>query len=543
LEISDWIARQDKILNSNLSRMAIADLMTKTNGVNHEVATKVRVWRNYAAEPMESALKLVGLYWGIEYDVQFTGYDDSYSFVELASNDFSTAVELLLIDRSHILLAVEEFDNWLRDRQLKLMSATGKPVVTAVLDDCIHIYVNESKVDELASQEVNGTFYDSRYERTTGSRLKPKTHVLLALELFTTWISSLLIAPRKLLAVDLDFTLHDGVLGELGEEVQVHDEFLDLQRELVVAKEKGYMLAILSKNNHSDVINLLKNHSKYVLKEADFVSIEASWDLKTTAMTRILQQTRINQDAVVFIDDNPVELMQMNAAFPGMALVSAANGPSNALTSLRYVPGYRRATFDNLGTTRIQDIQSNQEREALIVDGLASYYESAQPILGVAVNQEMHLDRLVDLGKRSNQFNLTLSRSDIEQFQGTDRVWVALSLRDKLSDSGIIGGILVQRDTDDVCVIRELFLSCRVLGRGLETSLLCSGISEAIKRLNTEMVEIPWSIGERNEPALKWLSEALIENQPQEPGSVTLSLPQLRELAMPPIGVQVEVTK
>ena len=72
--------------------------------------------------------------------------------------------------------------------------------------------------------------FDLRYERTTGSRLTPRTHFLIARELSTAWVPSFFFPPRKLIAVDLDHTLHEGVLGELLNEVVVNDDFYLLQQ-------------------------------------------------------------------------------------------------------------------------------------------------------------------------------------------------------------------------------------------------------------------------------------------------------------------------
>jgi FkbH-like protein len=344
-----------------------------------------------------------------------------------------------------------------------------------------------------------------------------------------------------LIAVDLDFTLHEGVLGELQNDVEVNKKFLSLQTELINAKKRGYMLAILSKNERQDVLDLLSSHPDYALREDDFVAIEASWDSKQIAMQRVLEKTRINQDAAVFIDDNPVELLQMMTTFRMVGIVSAADGPAQAFETLQYVPGYRRQSMDDLGETRIRDIRSNEEREALIVDGLNSYYRTALPILGVAVRNADQLERLIDLGKRSNQFNLTLTRSDAVEYGDHNSTWVGLSLKDKFSDSGIIGGLLLRKTDIDRCDVEDLFLSCRVLGRGLETSLICRGILEGLKFFDVSTVAISWVIGERNEPGLKWLSESLLNEMPSEAGSVTLSNSQLVRLSEPPLGVEVEV--
>lgn len=538
LELTEWIETQEDLISGSLSRIRVAELLQKSEQSEVDVR-RLRVWRNFASEPMENAFRALGLYWAINFNFEYMGYDDSFSFSEISGKDDEAHIELLLVDKSHYHLSDSEFTSWILEREKYLASITQHAVVTVIADEQLSFRVDGVEVSRLSSD--NESFFDQRYERTTGSRLTPKTHFKIARELSTTWVASLVVPPRKLIAVDLDFTLHEGVLGELQNEVQVNEDFLVLQNELIAAKKRGYMLAILSKNERQDVLDLLSSHPDYLLREEDFVAIEASWDPKQFAMQRILEKTRINQDAVIFVDDNPIELLQMMSAFPQIAVVSAADGPVQACQTLQFVPGYRRQLMDGLGETRIRDIQSNEEREALIIDGLNSYYRSASPVLGLAVRQKDHLERLVDLGKRSNQFNLNLTRSGLSEFEAEDSVWLSLSLKDKFSDSGIIGGLLLKKTHDDRCEVKELFLSCRVLGRGLETSLICRGILEGSKYFDVTSVAISWVIGERNDPALKWIGESLLDEMPTEAGSVTLSYNQLVSLAEPPQGVEVEV--
>ena len=538
LELTEWIETQEELISGALSRIRVAELLQKNDHPDGDIRY-LRIWRNFAVEPMENAFRALGLYWGVGYKFEYMGYDDSFSFSELSEKDDEVDCELLFIDRSHYHLSDDEFISWIHEREKYLANITQRAVVTVIIDAQIILRMESEEVSRISSEKES--LYDQRYERTTGSRLAPRTHFIIARELSTAWVASLFVPPRKLIAVDLDFTLHEGVLGELQNEVQVNRDFLALQAELIAAQKRGYMLAILSKNDRQDVIDLLLSHPDYLLREKDFVAIEASWDSKQIAMQRILAKTRINQDAVIFVDDNPIELLQIMSAFPQVAVVSAAEGPAQAYQTLQYVPGYRRQSMDSLGETRIRDIQSNEEREALINNGLNSYYRSASPTLSIAVRNEGELERLLDLGKRSNQFNLTLARLGIAEYKSQNSAWVSLSLRDKFSDSGIIGGLLLKKTQDERCEVEELFLSCRVLGRGLETSLLCRGMMEGSKFFGATSVVISWVIGERNEPGLKWLSETLLEGMPSEAGSVTMSNSQLVSLSVPPQGVEVEV--
>lgn len=543
LNLNDWMEIQGKLLSGQISRIQMSDLLKCSIDLNITRTKNIRIWRNFAVEPMEIAFRVLGLYWDISYNLKFMGYDDSFSFTEITTEARSGEIEIIMVDRSHYKFSVEDFDVWLRAREEHLAEISQNKVVTVVVDEEITIRVLGNEVARILPDVSSESHFDLRYERTTGSRLTPRTHFLIARELSTTWIPSFFIPPRKLIAVDLDYTLHEGVLGELLNEVLVNDDFCSLQDELVVAKNRGFMLAIITKNDRGDVLDLLKNHPLYRLRESDFVAIEASWDSKQNAMARILEKTRINEEAVLFIDDNPIELLQMKATYSKMGVVSAIDGPAVACQSLSSVPGYRSQSGDTLGETRILDIQSNEQRAALIENGLMSYYQTAKPIFGVSVGDLDELERLVDLGKRSNQFNLTLSRLDEASYKSIDSLWVSLSLKDQFSDSGIIGGLVIEKSGINLCTVQELFLSCRVLGRGLETSLICQGILHGMNVFNVDSVVVPWVIGPRNEPAISWLTSSFLNEAPVSSGSVTMLEGQIRQLSEPPQGVKVEVTR
>jgi FkbH-like protein len=540
LDGADWIQFQEKLFNGHLTRLEIAELL-KVPKSSEAIPIHVRIWRNYACEPMEPIVGIVGRYWNLDYAFTYTGYDDSLSFVDVSLDSSSFDVELVLIDTSHYQLQVDELRNWLNLRIAYLQQVTATKIICVTLGDQIDIQVDGNQVCSLLEQDK--PFYDSRYEKSTGSRLTPTTHNLLGRELASTWLAERSIPPKKLLAIDLDFTLHSGVLGELGISVLVDERFKQLQQEILQAKQDGLMLAILSKNDQRDVLNLLQNHPDYLLRESDFVAVDASWGSKTEALARVLHQTRINQDAVIFIDDNPVELLQMSAVFPGVTCVSADSGPDVASKTLKLVPGYRRSSIDYAADLRVKDIQSNEDRERLIANGLVTYYETAEPRLKVAVHQIGDLERLIDLGKRSNQFNLLLSRYEKPDYELPNSSWIALSLEDRFSDSGIIGGILCSRTDEEECIVQDLFLSCRVLGRGLETSLICSGLLAALNHSNCTNLILSWVIGERNEPALTWLSRDVLAAPIDAEGSITMNLEKLEELSRPPTGVKVEIKR
>ena len=93
--------------------------------------------------------------------------------------------------------------------------------------------------------------------------------------------------PRsKVLILDCDNTLWGGVLGEDGidnikiGDTQIGKIFLDFQKEIFKLYNQGILLAISSKNNEKDVLNVFKNHPSILLKKKNFVNFKINWNSK-----------------------------------------------------------------------------------------------------------------------------------------------------------------------------------------------------------------------------------------------------------------------
>jgi HAD superfamily phosphatase (TIGR01681 family) len=135
----------------------------------------------------------------------------------------------------------------------------------------------------------------------------------IADELFR-YINALLGRSKKCLVVDLDNTLWGGVLGEEGPEgVAVGNSgaqaeaYQAFQHAVLALKERGIILAINSKNNRDDVVELFEKRAM-PLKLNEFSAIEINWNHKHENLKRIAKILNIGADSLVFVDDNPAEV-------------------------------------------------------------------------------------------------------------------------------------------------------------------------------------------------------------------------------------------
>lgn len=503
----------------------------------------VVVYRNVASEPLVPIANVFFAFAGLRPNWWFAAYDDSLS---LGPPEAATGAQLALVvfNRDRFNGDDQSFETWLGERIDRLSRRHGNQAIAVVFDQQhsrrLHFFVGSVLVDEILAP-VGQEFIDPRLEKLTGSPLTALAWMHVARNLATRLAYRLVAGPKKILIVDMDYTLHDGVVGDYGLGVQVSDAHKSLQHELREARSKGYLLALLSKNDLIDVMQVLEKHPDYQLRPDDFLAIDASWDEKAIGMQRILDRARVGSDSVIFIDDNPAELLSVGDAWPQVALVNAGDGPEHTLRNLRFCPGYFVHGDDHAAAGRLDDLRANAVREELLRTDGNAYVREARPVLSVRLNDEEDLTRLVDLGGRSNQFNLLLKRLKKDGYQQPNCNFAALSLRDRFSDSGVIGGLLVVPKADsEEGVVSELFLSCRVLGRQLETPMIMSALRRILDGGHLDGAWLEWTVAERNQPALSWLKTLSTEIDVSGPGRMFISRERIENLSQIPEGVECE---
>jgi len=381
------------------------------------------------------------------------------------------------------------------------------------------------------------TAYDERNDRVSSYPFSNRFTLELARYFGLTLMPALLQPKLKLLILDLDYTLYRGVLGEDGLEGIVFEEsHLALQQLLMKLKENGMLLAISSKNELADVEQLIQQHPDFLLNLDDFVFIEANWDEKEKNIRSIIERVNIDPSAALFVDDNIVELSKVQTAIPKLHLLLADETGEETWHRIRNYPGIYSLTRDDTAQKRREDIVANTKREVLQaqnVDDPHAYLNSLQMEIHVYRNEKEHLQRIVDLSNKTNQFNTNLQRyteAEVqERFANSNYDFYTVTLSDFLSDSGIIG-VFGVRNEEKRLIIDEILFSCRALGRQVENFSLLTILQQYEE---VESVEILSQKSDRNGPALKWLDTV---TRVQEKENI------IRQLQHQLEGYEVEVT-
>lgn len=291
-------------------------------------------------------------------------------------------------------------------------------------------------------------------------------------------------AAKKCVVLDADNTLWGGIVGEDGiDGIQIGDEFpgsayRDFQTLLLNWRDQGVLLALASKNNEADVWEVFDRHSGMVLRREHLSAWQINWLPKAEGIPAIARTLNIGTDSLVFIDDNPMEIAYMRDARPEVTSILLPEEPAEIVSAMQALTLFDQLDITDEDRKRADMMRAERDRDEL---GAQISHTDFLQALGLRIDlfraQTEDLGRITQLINKTNQFNLTTIRRTLDEVRalaGSDdfRVY-GLRVADKFGEYGLTGVIVAQLSPDRrQWALDTLLLSCRVLGRGVETALI-----------------------------------------------------------------------
>jgi FkbH-like protein len=363
------------------------------------------------------------------------------------------------------------------------------------ISDCVFF-----DVDHLAARHGRANWRDARMFLASRLSVSAASFSTYSRGLIRS-LSALYRAPRKVLCTDLDNTLWGGVLGEDGPDgIATGSAFpgncyLEYQRFLKQLSSRGILLAIVSKNNEADVREAFQVRAADLgLGLDNFVATKISWNEKSDSIRELAKELSLGLDSFVFVDDNPVECEAIRQQLPEVAVITApVEEPWKLVELLSAQSFFDAAVVTDDDVNRLNEYKAQAQREEL--SNSAGNRDEFLASLGIVCTFLSALDaplaRSVQLLAKTNQFNLTTRRhsaAEVEEFAASPGGQaVAVRVRDRFGDAGVVG-LALARNQGDSCFIDSLLLSCRVIGRGIETALLAHLADTAIKTGATRLI-------------------------------------------------------
>ncbi|SCA58938.1 Uncharacterized protein AB751O23_BI_00030 [Chlamydiales bacterium SCGC AB-751-O23] len=325
---------------------------------------------------------------------------------------------------------------------------------------------------------------------------------------------------KKVLILDLDQTLWGKVLGEAGiEGITLSSEgvgkaYQDFQKLIKYLKNLGVILALCSKNNEKDVKEVFSDHPDMILKWEDFACIKVNWQPKHENIASIAQDLDLSLNSLVFIDDNPVERELIKSSLEEVSVPEFPKCPTLLKDWFLKEVIYSHFPKAHLTTEdRKKNQLYKQKTERLDFKSNYSFKDFLKALeikLEVRHNPLDLTSRLSQLSQKTNQFNLTLKRQEEFEIKNSiqDPSFQVFSANyvDKFGSEGIIG-LLIFKISGEIATIDNFLLSCRVIGREVETAFFREAILY-LKSDNIKMIKGEFIQGKRNH-LLKGLLEKL----------------------------------
>ena len=272
---------------------------------------------------------------------------------------------------------------------------------------------------------------------------------------------------KKVIAVDLDNTVWDGVAGEDGPTgVRVRKDF---QQELLALKDRGVLLTVLSKNNPEDVDWFFEKDDPFVLKSIN-------WEPKAENLSRQAAELNLGSDSFVFVDDNPVERAEMRARHPEVLVAD--------------FPPQLNAFFPKRAVTAEDLAKSEQYRDEARRREFGAGLSVEDYLKELDIRTEIHpirteeIPRVAQLSQKTNQFNVCTNRyteDEIRRFSADPHaLLVTLHASDRFGDQGLVAFVLVEVEESQARV-RDWVMSCRAMNRRIEFT-----VEEAVERMLKE---------------------------------------------------------
>ncbi|MDQ8021454.1 MAG: HAD-IIIC family phosphatase [Moraxellaceae bacterium] len=317
-------------------------------------------------------------------------------------------------------------------------------------------------------------------------------------------------APRKLVVLDCDNTLWRGVLAE-DDALAVDAAHAYLQEFMLRQHADGTLLALSSKNEEADVWRVFDTLPGMRLTRQHIVAHRIGWTDKASGVRALASELGLGLDAVVFVDDNPVECAAVSAGCPGVVTLCL---PAQADA----IPAFldNAWVFDRGPVTQEDARRNDMYREAAQrtqyqqqSESFETFLRGLDMVVDIRPLEAATLTRAAQLGQRVNQFNLTGLRLDeaaLQALAGEPRGQVlTVAVRDRFGDYGLVGLMLCRADGQTLDVL-NLLLSCRALGKGVEHRMLAE-LGRRASAAGLSGVHLSLQPSERNQPARDFLHQ------------------------------------
>jgi FkbH-like protein len=241
------------------------------------------------------------------------------------------------------------------------------------------------------------------------------------------------------------------------------------------------------------------------LREADLVTIIASYNSKSAQISQLAQELNLGLDSFVFVDDNPIEIEEVSRALPsvtGVLFDSKSAALPGLLERLTGLFGKATVTEDDARRTEMYRtrLKSAAPSTAQGAD-LTEFLSSLQMSLTIRERSPGDHARCLQLINKTNQFNFNgrrISEAELEATLTAGGHLIGATLDDRNGTHGEVIACLIDAEG----TIEAFVMSCRVFQRRAEFAFVAWLAAQRFAPRQYRYVPT-----ERNEPVRMFLEQ------------------------------------
>ncbi len=322
-------------------------------------------------------------------------------------------------------------------------------------------------------------------------------------------------ASHKVIVVDCDNTLWVGNCGESKiDEIIIDPSHQAFQMALKKQVESGKLLCIASKNNEEDIWAVFDKHPDMILSRSYITIDKINWQPKSTNIISIADELNLSLDSFIFIDDNPIENVEVNAHLPQVLCLQMPKSENKINRLIHNFWPFDTFTATEEDKKRSHFYKSESARKKVGTKALTfeEYLINLNLTVTLTPAVLQDLERLEQLTIRTNQFNINpkhYNPNELKQLIHDNKI-LMIHANDRFGDYGNVGAIIYNINTTELNIIRW-WLSCRALGRGVEFKIV-NYLGELAQKNACTFLRFHYENSGKNNPARQFLNIATCTN-------------------------------
>ena len=545
-----FTAEEYRLLNNKRRRCAVTADFNKS--------IKLVISGTFVAEPIKDYIRWWGEQFHLKIDVAFTSYNQV--FQELLSE------ESMLSTNSGINLLLVRFEDWIRDSSLADKEKCEKmeqdfirlteilknkkiitPSFIGILPISTHLSLNQEitsfletlyarwktfVMEELDNvYEIDFTRLEVMYEisKIFDPITDKEGHIPFSEEYYAAMgtmiarkICALYNQPFKVIVLDCDNTLWRGICGEDGPlNVSIDGPYAELQKFMICKYNEGMLLAICSKNNEADIWEVFEKNPGMLLRKEHFAAWAINWKPKSQNIKELAEELNLGLDSFIFIDDTPLECAEVLMNLPEVLTLQLPGNQQSIPFFLEHVWAFDKiiVTDEDKKRTNLYLAEKKRKKSEKETLSLTDFLSQLELKVSLNIMISSQVKRVSQLTQRTNQFNLSTIRRTEEEITVISeceemKCWV-VEVMDKFGDYGLVGTVIT-KEINEILFIDTFLISCRVLGREVESTVL-AGLKQYCKTRGLKSITADYYPTKKNKPVLDFLhGKWLVQHQENE---------------------------